>query len=169
MKNSKHKLILYEKQKKSNGEEEKMISIKNKKQVTCLLIIFSLFVALIPATSYAASKYENSRPFVNVALPHVCDNVTLATAEKSTDRDYGKAEITKIGGGSCGVNCWFRSKVNGEWKHKTGDVAFFTTTGEKRIDYQTAYVKGTTVQLRAENNTSTQFVKDKVSGEVWFN
>ena len=169
MKNSKHKLILYEKQKKSNGEEEKMISIKNKKQVTCLLIIFSLFVALIPATSYAASKYENSGPFVNVALPHVCDNVTLATAEKSTDRDYGKAEITKIGGGSSGVNCWFRSKVNGEWKHKTGDVAFFTTTGEKRIDYQTAYVKGTTVQLRAENNTSTQFVKDKVSGEVWFN
>ncbi len=68
-----------------------------------------------------------------------------------------------------GVNCWFRSKVNGEWKHKTGDVTFFTTTGEKRIEYQTAYVKGTMVQLRAENNTSTQFVKDKVSGEVWFN
>lgn len=147
------------------------IKNKNKKQVTCLLVILSLFLALIPVTAFAADQYDsgNTKTFTDIALPHECDNVTFATANKSTNRDYGKVEITKIGGNSSGVNCWFRSKVNGEWVYQSGHVVFFTTTGTKKVTYGTASSTGTTVQLRGENNTSTLFVKDKVSGKVWFN
>lgn len=146
------------------------------KKRTRSMIIATLMVFVLSAGVCAAS-YTNKVSFSNIKLPHEYGNVTAATGTKTTDRAYGKVQITKIGGNSAGVNCWYRSKSsNGNWDSLESKLVSFTSPGTKTLYYKnssTGYTiphgKGVTAQLRMENKTNTLVVKDKASGYCWFN
>ena len=134
-------------------------------------------LALIGSTATAfAAQYTNSKTF-NTNLPHLNQNVTAASATKTTARSYGKVTISKIGGGSAGINCWLRSKKNdGSWDPLNSKYRTFTKLGTKTVYYKNAetgytipHHKGASTQLRMENRTTTQFIRDDVRGTVWFN
>ncbi|MGM9974582.1 MAG: hypothetical protein ACI33K_11145, partial [Clostridiaceae bacterium] len=105
------------------------------------------------------------------------DNGTAKAGIKTTDRDYGKIEVTYIGGGSDGINCWFRSqKSDGTWDPLNSKLRSITSLGSYHMYYTnstTGYTiphsKNTSVQLRMENKTQTIWTKDNVKGIVWFN
>lgn len=141
------------------------------------LIIAVLMLALLgtSATVFAAT-YTNSKTF-NLAMPHLNQNGTAASAKKTTGQSYGKVTVTMIGGGSSGLNCWLRSKKsNGDWDPLNSKYRSFTKKGTKTVyytnsstGYKIPHHKGASVQLRLENRTTTQAIRDNVRGTVWFN
>lgn len=147
------------------------ISIKQK----CIIAILALLMIGSSVTVFAA-EYANKKTF-DVNLPHLNQNVTAASATKTTARSYGRVQVTKIGGGSDGINCWLRAKKsNGEWDPLNSKYQTFTDLGTKTVyyvnsstGYEIPHQKGASVQLRMENRTTTQVIKDNVKGNVWFN
>lgn len=148
-----------------------ILSVKQK-----FIIGVILLVVMATSASVFAASYANKKAF-DLNLPHLNKNATAASAKKTTARSYGKVQVTKIGGGSDGVNCWMRTKKsNGEWDPLNSKYQTFKDTGTKTVYYKnssTGYTiphqKGASAQLRMENRTTTQFVKDNVKGNVWFN
>ena len=142
-----------------------------------LVIALAMFILLGVSSIVYAYSYTNSVTFINVQLPHGHANATFASGKKTTGRNYGRVTVTKIGGGSAGVNVWLRSKKsNGSWDSLESKMRTFTTSGTKMVyytnsstGYKIPYSKGTSVQSRGENKTNTAVIKDNVSGNVCFN
>lgn len=142
-----------------------------------LVMMIALLMLMSGMTVYADS-FTNKKNFSNIKLPHNHANVTAATKTKTTNRTYGQTKITKISPSSDGVNCWFRSKASPEASYDSLEsmLVSFKTPGTKKMyyvnsstGYQIPHNKGAIAQLRMENKTLTQFVRDKVSGSCWFN
>ena len=142
-----------------------------------IIVALIMFVLLGVSSTVYAYSYTNSKIFINVQLPHGHANTTFVSGKKTTGRNYGRVTVTKIGGGSAGVNVWLRSKKsNGSWDSLESKMRTFTSSGTKMVyytnsstGYKIPYAKGTSVQLRGENKTNTTVIKDNVSGNVCFN
>lgn len=161
---------------KINKGENKMMKVLKQKKFFAGVMLFIL-TGTSTMVGAAAKSYTNAKTFNDVALPHEYENVTLASAKKTTGNDYGKLHVTKIGGGSKGINVWLRSKkANGEWDVLNSKMRSFTEPGTKELyytnqdtKYKIPYSKGTSAQVRGENKTRTTLIHDHVSGVAYFN
>lgn len=130
---------------------------------SCML--FLLITMVITTSSAFALDYTNSQ-YYNSPLPHLNQNTTVADADKTTSRGYGKVSVYSIGGGSEGVNCWLRTDGD---QYNLNYLVSFTSPGTKTLYYESPYGEGIFAEVRMENITTTQFIRDTVSGVAWLN
>ncbi|WP_027400522.1 hypothetical protein [Anaerovorax odorimutans] len=132
------------------------------------LLVMVVFVAS-SATAFAAS-YTNKVTF-SEKLPMNCHNTTVAQASKTTSEDYGRVQITNTPSED-GIACWFRTKDSqGNYNYDLDELVFIKDKKKHHVNYgsDVATGKKTKAELRMENETLTQYHRDTVKGNVWFN
>lgn len=130
----------------------------------------------VSAAGKAKTSCTNRVTFSNVSLPDECRNVTLASAKKVNNTNYGRFRISNYTRCNA-IDCWMRTYYAGGWHYWTdyfvNDVSDKAVHKVRYCDKSSSfYKKGVRANLRAENAKSTVSIfknRIKVSGVVRFN
>lgn len=144
-----------------------------KKALAMLVVAGGIFATSTVASAYS---YENSVSFEST-MPDYSGNTSLCSSKKTTSRKYGKIQVDSFENfdSGKGINCWFRTKVDGSYHYYTDYIVNVRDTKTHKVNYCDAekeyYKKGVSATMRAENEVEefTLFFNPTVTGTVYFN